>query len=182
MLKAQKEGYFNRDLKIRRRWRQRWRGLKAIGLISKTTTLHVHHTYFVRRRCPTTTWNCLFSRFVEDVNKAPDDIFSLFLNLEVVLRNSTPRKFAKNWQSKWLEIIAKIKKTRNLFLSRYVFSRRRRRPRILRSLISDLGYKTWIAHAYCAVKWAIWTWNRLDQQSNYNLVHYKLTIDRNWFD
>ena len=110
MLKAQKEGYFNGDLKIRRRWRQRWRGLKAIGLISKTTTLHVHHTYFVRRRCPTTTWNCLFSRFVEDVNKAPDDIFSLFLNLEIVLRNSTPRKFAKNWQSKWLEIIAKIKK------------------------------------------------------------------------
>ena len=77
MLKAQKEGYFNRDLKIRRRWRQRWRGLRAIGLISKTTTLHVHHTYFVRCRCPTTTWNCLFSRFVDDVNKARRHFFSL---------------------------------------------------------------------------------------------------------
>ena len=36
----------NRELKQRRRGRQRERQ-KAIGLISKTTTLHVHHASFV---------------------------------------------------------------------------------------------------------------------------------------
>ena len=36
----------NRELKQRRRGRQRERQ-KAIGLISRTTTLHVHHAFFV---------------------------------------------------------------------------------------------------------------------------------------
>ena len=35
----------NRDFKIQRRGRQRERKKKTIGLISKTTTLHVHHTF-----------------------------------------------------------------------------------------------------------------------------------------
>ena len=35
-----------KDFKIQRRGRQR-EGKKTIGLISKTTTLHVHHTFFV---------------------------------------------------------------------------------------------------------------------------------------
>ena len=40
-------------------------GKKAIGLGSKTTTLHVHHAFctFLCRRCTTTTWKCLISRF-----------------------------------------------------------------------------------------------------------------------
>ena len=36
---------------------------KTIGFISKTTTLHVHHAFFVHffaRFCTTTTWTCLF--------------------------------------------------------------------------------------------------------------------------
>ena len=37
---------YNRELKQRRRGRQRERQ-KAIDLISKTTTLHVHHASFV---------------------------------------------------------------------------------------------------------------------------------------
>ena len=35
----------NRDFKIQRRGRQRERQKKTIGLISKTTTSHVHHTF-----------------------------------------------------------------------------------------------------------------------------------------
>ena len=30
---------------------------KALGLMSKTTTLHVHHAFFLRFLCTTTTWN-----------------------------------------------------------------------------------------------------------------------------
>ena len=46
---------------------------KAIGLLSKTTSLHVHHT-FLYISLPllhaTTTWKCLVSRFMEDVKQA----------------------------------------------------------------------------------------------------------------
>ena len=45
-------------------------GKKAIDLISKTTTLHVHHAFlyiFFARRCATTTWKCQNSLFVEEV-------------------------------------------------------------------------------------------------------------------
>ena len=45
---------------------------QAIGLISKTTTLHVQHTFFLYislRHCTTTAWKSLLSRFMEDVNK-----------------------------------------------------------------------------------------------------------------
>ena len=44
---------------------------KTIGLISKTTTSHVQHTFcsFLSRFCTTTTWKCLILRFMEDVNK-----------------------------------------------------------------------------------------------------------------
>ena len=53
---------------------------KTIGFISKTTTLHVHHAFFVHffaRFCTTTTWTCLISRFVEYVNKQRRNFFSL---------------------------------------------------------------------------------------------------------
>ena len=45
---------------------------KAIGLISKTTTLHVQHTFwYISLPSPrtTTAWKSLISRFMEDVNK-----------------------------------------------------------------------------------------------------------------
>ena len=55
--------------------------------------------------CTTTTWNCLIFLFREDVNKRRHN-FILFLNLDMVLRNSTPGGFAYIWQSKWVGIIA----------------------------------------------------------------------------
>ena len=49
-------------------------GKNAIGLISKTKTLHVHHafcTFLYRHYATTTGLKCLFSRLVEDVNTQP---------------------------------------------------------------------------------------------------------------
>ena len=46
---------------------------KAIGLSSKTSSLLVHQPFFtfLCRYYTTTTWKCLFLRFMEDVNKRP---------------------------------------------------------------------------------------------------------------
>ena len=55
--------------------------------------------------CTATTWNCLILLFRDGVNKRRRN-FILFLNLNMVLRNSTPRRFAYIWRSKWVEIIA----------------------------------------------------------------------------
>ena len=60
---------------------------------------------FLCRFCTTTTWNYLIFLFREDVNKQRHN-FNLFLNLNMVLRNSTPEGFAYIWQSKWVGIIA----------------------------------------------------------------------------
>ena len=56
-----------RDLTKLRRQRQ---PQKAIGLVSKTTTLHVHHDclYIFCRPCTTTTWNDNILSFFEDGN------------------------------------------------------------------------------------------------------------------
>ena len=45
---------------------------------------------FLRRRFTTTTWNCLISRFVEDVNEDNDFLF-LFLNFDTSLRMQLPK-------------------------------------------------------------------------------------------
>ena len=52
---------------------------KTNGLISKTTTLHVHHPFLYMSFlfCTTTTWKCLISRFKEDVNKQRRKFISL---------------------------------------------------------------------------------------------------------
>ena len=42
----QRKGNNIRDFKIQRRGRQQERQKKTIGLISKTTTSHVHHVHF----------------------------------------------------------------------------------------------------------------------------------------
>ena len=78
------------------------------GTVGKTTTLHVHRTFytFLYRFCTITTWNCLISLFMEDrVNKRRRN-FILFLNLNMFLKNSTPAAFVYIWQSKWAGIIA----------------------------------------------------------------------------
>ena len=68
------------------------------SLISKTSTLHVHHVSifaFLCHFCTTTTWTCLILRFMDDVNKQRRNLFSFsLLNLDMVPWNSTPFGFA----------------------------------------------------------------------------------------
>ena len=75
---------------------------KAIGLITKTIILHVHlaflyislpslHDYDVKM--PNFTW------YRGKKHISDDQIFSLFLNLDMVLRNSTLGRFAYISQS-----------------------------------------------------------------------------------
>ena len=75
-----------------------------IGLIGKTTTLHVHHAFifaFLCHFCTTTTWRCLILRFMDNVNKQRRNLFFFsLLNLDMVPWNSTPFGFAYIWQSK----------------------------------------------------------------------------------
>ena len=68
-----------RDFKIQRRGRQRERKKKTIGLISKKqlcTCITLFCT-FLSRFCTTTTWKCLISRFMENVNKQRRNFISL---------------------------------------------------------------------------------------------------------
>ena len=44
---------------------------KAMGLLTKTTFLHVHNAFFYTflcRHCTTTTWKCLISRYTEKLH------------------------------------------------------------------------------------------------------------------
>ena len=87
--------------------------------VGKTTTLHVHRTFytFLCRFCTTTKWNCLISLFIEGINKRRGN-FILFLNLNMFLKNLTPAAFAYIWQSKRAGIIAiKTKRTQIRFWS-----------------------------------------------------------------
>ena len=62
---------------------------KQIGLISKTTTLHVHHAFFctfLYRHCTTTTWKCLVLRFTEDVNKQGRNFPQLSFSFQTWIR------------------------------------------------------------------------------------------------
>ena len=74
----------------------------AIGLLSKTiicTCITLFCT-FLCRCCTTTTWKCLISRFMEEVNKRRRNFLSFFINLSVVPKKSMaydPR------QSSWFE-------------------------------------------------------------------------------
>ena len=59
---------------------------KTIGLISKTTTLHVHHAFI---------FACLILRFMDNANKQqPNSFFFSLLNLDMVPWNSTSFVFA----------------------------------------------------------------------------------------
>ena len=89
-----------RELKIQRRRRQR-KQRKAIGFISNTTTLHVHHAFcrFLSRRFTTSTWKCLISRFVEDGNTRQQLSFSSPVLWYSPLE-STSKKFANIWRIK----------------------------------------------------------------------------------
>ena len=53
----------------------------AMGLLSKTTSLHVHHAFLYISlpllHVTTRTWKCLISHFMEDVNKRRRNFLSL---------------------------------------------------------------------------------------------------------
>ena len=59
---------------------------------------------FLCCHCTTTTWKCLISRFVKNVSKQWQN-FLLFMNFDMVDRNSAPEEFACTWQSKRVGII-----------------------------------------------------------------------------
>ena len=72
---------------------------KAIGLISKTTILHVHHAFLYislpsRLRRENAKFHDVQGKYTSD-----DEISSFFLNLDMVFRNSALGGFAYIWQS-----------------------------------------------------------------------------------
>ena len=70
---------------------------KTIGLISKTTTLHVHHASifaFLCHFCTTMTWRCLILRFMDNVNEQWRNLF--FFSL-LDLDNYGPLEFNSIW-------------------------------------------------------------------------------------
>ena len=58
---------------------------------------------------------------MEYINKLNDEILFLFLNLDMVPRNSTSEGFAYIWQSKWVGMIAtKTERVQIHFLSDFL--------------------------------------------------------------
>ena len=78
--------------------------IKTIRLISKTTTLHVHHT-FLNISFPF-LHDFDYDAFYGERKQNNDEILFLFLNLNMVPWNSALAGFAYNWQRKWVGIIA----------------------------------------------------------------------------
>ena len=74
------------------------------GKTTSCTSITCINCTFLCRHCTTTTWKCLISRFVEDANKQRQNFF-LFLNLDMVERNSAPEESVCIWQSKRVGII-----------------------------------------------------------------------------
>ena len=110
------------DLKIRQRGQQ-WECQKEIGLISKTTTLHLHHTFlYIFFAITTWLWNKnAWFQFYGGHKQAKNVISVLFLNLDMVLRNSTPGEFTYIWQSKWMGIIRwRLKAGKFTFFSNFL--------------------------------------------------------------
>ena len=108
---------------------------KAIGLIAKTTILHVHHAFctFLSRPCRTTTLKCLISRLTEEVHKRRRNFLSRsklgYGSYEFSFRrvhlHLTKLLIWSNRDEDW-------KNANSLFQRRF---RCRRHPRILRSLL-----------------------------------------------
>ena len=61
-------------------WFPRERKKKTIVLTSNTEALLLHHTFLYTsfRFCTTTTWKCLISRLMENINKQQWNFISLF--------------------------------------------------------------------------------------------------------
>ena len=90
-----------RELKQRRRWRQRERQKSKRfrqGKQQLCTCITLFCT-FLCRRCTTTTWKCLISRFVEDGNTGQQLSFS-FLELWYSPSELNCQKIANIWRIK----------------------------------------------------------------------------------
>ena len=106
----------------------------TIGLVGKTTTLHAHLSFlyislpFLRDYAVKLPNFTFYWRRKQATRK-----FILFLNLNMVLRNSTPGGFAYIGQCKWVGIIA-IKTEKREFIFEATFSLPSRH-RIVKSLV-----------------------------------------------
>ena len=73
---------------------------------------------FLCRRCTTTTWNCLISRFEEDVTDKNTTLFLFSWTSIQSFRIQLPKKFANIWRNERAGISAILKvSTRTHFLS-----------------------------------------------------------------
>ena len=93
---------------------------RAIGLINKTTTLHVHHAFFYISLPFLHDYDVKMPNFAcyGGRKQATTTATFLFLNLDTVPRNSISGGFTYIWQSKWVGIIAiKTERTQIHFLS-----------------------------------------------------------------
>ena len=118
---------------MRRQQWQRERQKKTMGLMSKTKlctcitlfcTFHLPSLHDYNVKMP----NCTFYGGRKLVT-SDDEIFLLFMNLHMVLRNSTPAEFAYIWQSRYIALIPiKILKLEFTFKRRFHC---RRHPLIL---------------------------------------------------
>ena len=89
------------ELKQRRRWRQRERQKSKRFRLAKQqlcTCITLFCT-FLCRRCTTTTWKCLISRFVEDGNTGQQPSFS-FLELWYSPSELNSQRIANIWRIK----------------------------------------------------------------------------------
>ena len=91
----------------------------TIDLVGKTTTLHVHLTFLYISLPFVPDYDVKLPNFTFSGGRIrPRRNFIIFLNLNMVLRNSTPGGFAYIWRTKWVGIIAiKTERTQIQFWS-----------------------------------------------------------------
>ena len=129
-----------RELKQLRRRRRR-QLQKTIGLMIKTTALHVHHDFkyifwspplfTARLRRETSSFDVLWRTWTYD-----DEFSFPFLNLDKILKNTFPGKVAYIWHIERVQVDEiKFERTQIRFYKRRFHCRRRRR--CLRSLLSS---------------------------------------------
>ena len=75
---------------------------KALGLMSKTTTLHVHHAFFLRFLCTTTTWNDQILSLLENGNgKAINSTISVLIRMRFPLFSSNQNSLLLSNRANW---------------------------------------------------------------------------------
>ena len=75
---------------------------KALGLMSKTTTLHVHHAFFLRFLYTTTTWNDQILSLLENGNcKAINSTISVWTRARSPLFSSNQNSLLLSNRTNW---------------------------------------------------------------------------------